>query len=446
MVELKSTQDTKQYMKDGIRYICENYKERGPGTKSERDAQEFLKGELEQWSDEVIMEDFKVSPHAFMGFISICVTLSFIAAGMFWFLPGSSLLAGLSSTAQIAIMAVPPVLMLFCLFMFLFEFLFYKEFVDFLFPTRISRNVYATRKPIGEVKRRIIFGGHTDGAWEWTFSLHGQLKTLAPVMGGSIIGMFAVFFVTLAYFISSLMAGEVAAYGDTGFQIAAIVLGVFSPFIFSMYFFINWRVIVDGANDNLTADYISMAVLKEMSDADFRFENTEVCCLLSGSEEAGLRGAKAFAKAHQKELQEIETVAITLDTMREIEQLQIYTRGCTGTIGDCEAVGDLLHEAGAAHGLDMKRADFYPGAVDAEAFSEYGVRACGFCGVNHDPKTYYHTRKDTWTNISEECINLSYEICLTAAKIYDEKGIRFYEDARTAAGKKNKAFPKAKMN
>ena len=199
-----------------------------------------------------------------------------------------------------------------------------------------------------------------------------------------------------------------------------------------MYFFINWRVVVDGANDNLSACYIAMGVLKEMSDNDFRFTDTEVGCLITGGEEAGLRGAKAFAKKHRQEFKDIETVVISLDTMREIEQLQIYTRGCTGTVKDSEAVGDLLFEAGRNNGIEMKRASLYPGAVDAEAFSKYDIRACGFCGVNHDPKTYYHTREDTWTNISEECINLSLDICLEAAKLYHSKGgIKSYEKNRS---------------
>lgn len=74
-----------------------------------------------------------------------------------------------------------------------------------------------------------------------------------------------------------------------------------------------------------------MGVLREMAEQNVRFEHTEVCALLTGSEEAGLRGALAYAKRHKRELQQVETVFIAMDTMREIEQLQIYTSGCTGT-------------------------------------------------------------------------------------------------------------------
>ena len=73
-------------------------------------------------------------------------------------------------------------------------------------------------------------------------------------------------------------------------------------------------------------------------------------------------------------------------------------------------------------GIDMPRAEIYPGAIDAEGFSMYGLTAAGFCGVNHDPKTYYHTRKDTPDNIGEDCIELSLKVCEETARLFDENG------------------------
>ena len=40
--------------------------------------------------------------------------------------------------------------------------------------------------------------------------------------------------------------------------------------------------------------------MKYLSDNDIRFENTEVVCMLAGSEEAGLRGSKAYFDAHPR--------------------------------------------------------------------------------------------------------------------------------------------------
>ncbi|NLO45219.1 MAG: M28 family peptidase [Clostridiales bacterium] len=412
------SQSTKDYMLDGIKHVCGAFKNRAPGTQSERDSQEYFKKELEKFSDEVIMEDFTVHPLAFMGFIPIAAFFFLVSIALYWLGPRSIWFSVAGVLLTFIAMA-----------MFFMEFLLYRELVDFMFPKRVSRNVYAVRKPSGDVKRRIIFGGHADAAFEWTYSLHGQLKTLAPVIFGSILGMFFAAGANLSLMIKTLASGAPSIEG--AWKAVGIILICFIPFGIAISFFINWRVIVDGANDNLSACYIAIGVLKEMSDDDFRYENTEVGCLITGSEESGLRGAKAFAKKHQKELKEVETVFIAMDTMREIEQLMVYTRGCTGTVHNCEAVGDLLRDAGLKAGVDMPRAGIYPGAVDAEAFTMHGIRAAGFCGVNHNPKTYYHTRHDTFENISPECIELSLKVCLEAAKLYDESGgIAVYEKAR----------------
>ncbi|MDE5669928.1 MAG: hypothetical protein K2I14_00465, partial [Eubacterium sp.] len=195
-----ASEATQKYMVDGIRYVCENFKERAPGTSSERKAQKYLAGELEKWSDKVEMEDFDLHPGAFMGWIPVAGVIGIISVIFFWLtyknvVPGSVL----------AIIATVFVLLsLACL---VIEFLMYREFVDFLFPKKTSRNVMARRAPKGEVKRRIIFGGHTDAANEWTYSLHGGLKSLAPVMGGSIGGLIAISIFDVVWVIYSLMGG-----------------------------------------------------------------------------------------------------------------------------------------------------------------------------------------------------------------------------------------------
>ena len=422
---LELSKDTAQYMVDGIRYVCDNFKNRYPGSQSERDAQAYFKSELEQWSDNVEMEDFDVYPHSFMGWIPPSGLIGIISVLLFTF-RGDSFASPIIAT----------VLTLLALSCFVFQFLLYRPFIDKLFPKKVSRNVMAKRAPSGELKRRIIFGGHADAAWEWTYSYYGQLKTLAPVMGGSIGGLFFISVMNIVWLVKSIMMGS-ANVDSTFWYVIGIIELVLIPFFFLIMFFINWKIVVDGANDNLSACYVAMGVLKEMADNDMRFENTEVCCLLTGSEEAGLRGALDYAKRHKEDLSDVETIYISMDTMREIEQLQVYTRGQTGTQKDSEEVGDLITEAGKNCGVDMPRAELYPGAVDAEGFSRHGLLAAGFCGVNHNPKTYYHTRLDTADNISEDCINLSLDICLECAKLYDEnQGLAKYYENRKA--KKNK--------
>lgn len=403
---------TYKYMADGIQYVCENFKDRCAGTHSERKAQQFFKSELENWADDVKIEDFDVHPYAFFGWIPLAGVICVISVIFYW-------LTFFKVTESGVLCVISLLLSLFAMACFLGEFLFYRKFVDFLFPKRTSRNVIAVRKSEGETKRRIIFCGHTDSSYEWTYSIHGGLKSLVPVILGSVGGMSLLCIFNIVWLVYHFASGD---YASKFWLVIGVIELLMIPFFVAVIFFINWEVVVDGANDNLSANYISAAVLKELSENGKRYENTEVCCLLTGSQESGLRGALEYAQSHLDSLKEIETVVVSMDTMREIDQLQIYTSGCTGTQKNSNAVGELLYEAGLNCGVEMKEAKLYAGAVDAEAFSRYGVEAAGLCAVNHNPKTYYHTRLDTYDNISQECINLSLDICLEAAELYDVNG------------------------
>ncbi len=402
-------QATMDYVVSGIRFVCENFKKRGPGTESERKAQDYLAGELRQWADEVTVEEFSLHPHAFMGFMPIAGVFMIISVILF-------AVNGRYPTAAAPIASA--VLALFSVLMFILEFMLYEEFIDFIFPMKKSKNVFAVRKPAGETKKRIVFGGHADAAWEWTFSLHGGKAALAPIIFGSILGMLFVFVTDIIYLVMKM------PQFNTAWTVISILQLLTIPFCIAILFFINWRVVVDGANDNLTACYSSIAVLKELAENDIRLENTEVCCIITGSEEAGLRGAKAFGKAHANELNKVETVMIPLETIREKEQLAVYNLDETGMVHNDESVCDLLIKAGRNVGIEMQRAPIYPGSTDAAAFTKAGFKAAGLGGVNHDPQTYYHTRYDSWDNISEDCIKKAIEICLETAYLYDKEGLK----------------------
>ena len=411
----EAAQSTRRYMMDGVRHVCGQYKNRLPGSQSERDAQAFFKRELEGYADEVVMEDFELHPHAFMGFIPLAAALMLLSVPLFLFSRGSVALAVLGA-------ALP----LLATLMFLFEFLFYRDFVDFLFPKRVSRNVYAARKPAGEVRRRIIFGGHTDAANEWRYSWLGEKTAVGLAIFGSVAAMLISLAANVVNAVYTVAANEAAASKwEGGWLVWSILLLVCVVPAVAISLFINYKIVVDGANDNLSANYVAMSVLKEMRESGLRFEHTEVACLLTGSEEAGLRGAKAFAKAHKAELSDpaVETVFIAMDTLREVEELRVCGFGCTGTVRNDKAVGRLIHDAGLACGVDIPDSELYPGAIDAEAFSMFGLRASGFTAVSHDAKRYYHTRQDTCDNMDEDCLVLSLNICKAAARLFDERGV-----------------------
>ena len=406
---MRNSRETMTYITRQIRYACETFINRCGGSPSERACQKHFFRELLKYSDTVREEEFSFHPRAFMGWIIPCGIMAVLSVALYW-------LRGLHTSILIPIAGFA--LTTLSLLTFVFEFVLYQKFSDPFYPKGTSANVYASRKPYGEVRRRIIFGGHADAAYEMTYCLQNNVRRMYAIFFGAIIGMLYTWLLSAAVLIASLALGPIELSGVTA-GLGFVAIG-FVPFFIAALFFINWNKIVDGANDNLTGCLICMSVLREMFIGGERLEHTEVCCLITGCEEEGLRGAAAFAKAHNEDLSDVETIFIAVDTLRETRHLKVYTRGMNGTQKNSEAVGLLLQQAGRRRGIRLTQPGWYPGATDAEAFSREGIASCGLCGVDHVPKTYYHTRHDTADNIDEGCIKVSLEICLEAARLYDK--------------------------
>lgn len=144
---------TQKYMVDGIRYVCENFKERAPGSHNERRAQKYLKTECEQWADKVEIEDFSLHPLAFMGWIPIAGIMCIITVICYW-------LTYKGYVASPALAIISLLLNAISVACFIVEFLMYREFIDFIFPSKTSKNVMARRAPKGEVKKNYLWRSH----------------------------------------------------------------------------------------------------------------------------------------------------------------------------------------------------------------------------------------------------------------------------------------------
>lgn len=397
---------TAKYMVDKITYICEKIGPRAPGSPEELKAQELMAKDLEQWADKVEIEGFTVHRQAFMGFIPFTVGMAIIATILFFFNP----LIGFILT----ILGFIPLVL---------EFLMYKQFIDPLFKGHPSHNVIATRKSSGETKKRIIFVGHSDSQYEWILNYKlggtGMKLFLIPAVVGLIVCCVS----SLVKFLVIDVKGVTTPGVETFFLVLGIVLCVFIVPYVGFLFFQSYTKSVPGANDNLSGCLSSMAVLKLMAESDVRFENTEVRVMLSGSEEAGLRGAKAYAKKHEKELKEIETVVVACDTMRDLEYMAVYDRDLSGTLKHDSQVKALVKKAALNCGYDVPYSSIYLGACDAAAFTQRGIKATGFAAMDPTPPRYYHTRLDSPELLIPEALKVGAEVLLETACLYDEEGL-----------------------
>ena len=388
----------------GIKKICKDVGPRPAGSEQEHEAQKLMAAELDGACDKVEIEPFDVHPGAFLGWILTDGIMMIAAIVLFFF--------GMSAIA-LALCALS-------LIFAIVEFLLYKKLLDPFFPKKTSHNVVAVRKPKGEVKRRIIFSGHADSANEWRFTYYGGSKLLVPIIGLSFVGIL----LGLVLGIWAVAAGHAFSAADSGaLNVMRYVFLAWIPILFTALFFENKKRPVMGANDDLTGCFISMAVVKYMQQHDIRFENTEVWVVLTGSEEAGLRGAKAFCKAHKNELSDVETVFVGLDTIRDYDFAAVYSRDLTGTVKNDAGACALVKEAAKQTGLDLPYKSVFFGATDAAAITQAGMKAVSVAAMDPAPAKYYHTRLDTADNLDIKTVEAVLGVALETAFLFDEKGL-----------------------
>lgn len=388
----------------GIKKICKDVGPRPAGSEQEHEAQKLMAAELDGACDKVEIEPFDVHPGAFLGWILTDGIMMIAAIVLFFF--------GMSAIA-LALCALS-------LIFAIVEFLLYKKLLDPFFPKKTSHNVVAVRKPKGEVKRRIIFSGHADSANEWRFTYYGGSKLLVPIIGLSFVGIL----LGLVLGIWAVAAGHAFSAADSGaLNVMRYVFLAWIPILFTALFFENKKRPVMGANDDLTGCFISMAVVKYMQQHDIRFENTEVWVVLTGSEEAGLRGAKAFCKAHKNELSDVETVFVGLDTIRDYDFAAVYSRDLTGTVKNDAGACALVKEAAKQTGLDLPYKSVFFGATDAAAVTQAGMKAVSVAAMDPAPAKYYHTRLDTADNLDTKTVEAVLGVALETAFLFDEKGL-----------------------
>ncbi len=400
------------YTIKSVKNVAKAYGPRPVGSESDAKAREYFKADMAKFCDEYKEEPFRCSDKAFMSWVPIGVVLLLVATVLFVFgMPAVSL----------AVSALN-------VFFIVLEFFLYKPVLDIFFKKKESANLVGVRKASGETKKRIIFSGHTDSAFEWTYTYHGGRPAVALIM---VVAVVSIVVSLVASVIAIVQSGainiSVVFLNDntllTAFAIAMLVL---LPFQVAAFFFTNYKMPVVGANDDLTGCFIALAVSKFMTDNDIRFENTEVQVLLAGGEEAGLRGSKAYAKAHKDELKDdsVETVFVSIDTIRDFDFMKIIDRDLNGLVKNDARVAALIKEGASIAGYDNVDSGVISlGSTDSAALSQIGVPAATFIAMDPTPARYYHTRLDTEENLDPKTIEAGVKIALETAFLFDEKGI-----------------------
>ncbi|HOX37791.1 MAG TPA: M28 family peptidase [Candidatus Brocadiia bacterium] len=386
------------------KFICDVIDRCGPRpscSDAEKKAGRMYADAIRNCCDEVRTESFECHPHAFVGFIPFLVPLYFLALVFYWRAP-------LASVVFMAVLAAS----------FFFEFIRYRRFLDPLFPKRSGENVYGVIRPSGQAKRRIIFAGHLDSAYE--FNIWLLFKSAGVALCVLSIALSMVFFAACAgkviagnrpeWFFD--LCGRIALFGFPLFTLN-LVFHTYKP--------------VPGAGDNLSACAVTVGMAKTLAGArkggGFFPRNTEVVLMGTSSEEAGLRGALAYCEAHMAEMKSLPTLFVSLESFHDENELKIVRGGMTPYVKHPKDVVDDFVKAGKDMGLNIPVVVIPFGAADCAEFQRRGIPSVGVIGIpTKKLPPYYHTRYDTPEVVSPAALQRAMELSLRFLELREGKG------------------------
>jgi hypothetical protein len=392
------------YMYDLVARVMEEIGPRESCSEAEKVCGRLVRSEFEPVCDGVEVERFTCSPKAFLGFFPFLVLAYFAGVGLYYVLPPISL-----------------ILSALCLGVLFFEVVRYHEVIDPLFPHREGENIAGRIIPSGKVERRVIVSAHLDSAYEF--------KVWYWFKGFSLAIMIVAFLAPLLLLAASL--GRTISHSNgvphsTIYVLLGIILIALAPVV-GIFAFFHTSDVVPGAMDNMAGISVVAGLGRYLSDAkasgQYELRNTEVVLLATSSEEAGLRGAKRYARKHRQELSELPTFGIFLDGICDEEYLTVFKREVwPGARHDGHLVA-MANEAAAANGFDMKNGVLPVGASDAAAFSLAGIPSvCICCQDNSHLVPNYHTRLDTIEYVHPESMAVALQIVIEMVKQLDAKG------------------------
>ncbi len=390
-------------MKAWIAEICEAVGPRIAGSAQEAQAARLVAKRLEAVADEVTVEEVPIHIGVLAGLTNLLVGGVVVAAALYWFVPPLSTVL-LPLVLLILYLSRPKA----------------KDVIDFLFPRGTSQNVVAKLHPSESVKRRVIFSGHHDSAY--------QMPLLSPPWKGrayTLQNMATAAVIWLALLSLAKTIGQLAGWrflwtgmgrwapGDC-FMVPGL-LGVGLAIFFRQMSVSNTPVL--GAGDNLSAVAVAVRVLESLAAA--RPHHTEVWTTSFGAEEIGAKGSRAFVERYARELQ--DAYVINMETLGGGD-LAIIQREVSVLASHSQEAIALLQRAGQRVGMSLCPMVIEMGDTDAASFSRAGFRAATLYGRDETGLfVFWHTPEDNVQNISPENLEQALGICLAVvAELEDE--------------------------
>jgi aminopeptidase YwaD len=376
--------------------IIARYGPRLAGSRACKDAAGLLYKELARHCDTVQYQRFQFRPRAFFGHLEFIPVLYILSTLLLWL--GFIYLAWAG--------------FLFLIFVFTVQFVFYKRFLDPLYTRAEGVNVIGTLEPAGPVTQQIIISGHHDSARIFRLLAFNAQIYAITISGAVITGVLTALALGFAV-VFGLLGGMVDGY----LGILRWIVPFVGIFFLPLFFFLSSEV-TPGAGDNLISSsmLVTLAeVFAGLKRGRQRLNQTRLRFISFDAEESGVRGARAYARTHKKELQRIPTYNFNMDSIFDVTQLKFLTWDINGTVrlsgkmaAECVAVADELGYTARPYRLVLGM-----GGTDAAEMARVGVHATSLVALRTDffqPRVTYHTPDDTAQNLDPKAVGAALKI------------------------------------
>ena len=416
---MKADNSYSEYMNDIIEHICQKFGPRYSSSQAERDANIWIKDELDNFADETFIDEYEVRPAMYpQGFIKITGILGFISPFFMIF--------------QFPFPILSAIFVILGIWVLYSEMMLMKGWIWLFFKKKTSSNVFGIIKPTEEAKFRLIFEGHTDSAKEMNIASYPpNLRKLIAIIGVYFLAHTIIF--SIWKFTYQIVGGINLFIFNTPIISWTIIDVIYFSSLVVIFPFFIWiligflgKTVVLGANDNLSATAVTLAIGKYLSNN--RPKNVEIWIGSQGSEEVGDKGAGAFVKKYGKKGILDDSFTVVLECCGAAEAMAIIERDMHRAVYDKD-INNLLEKAynlvreENPDLLKLKRVNLKIGACDACQYIHEGYKASAMFGIEekNNKAVNWHSVKDTPENIEKIVLKDFLDVSLKFVDLIDKK-------------------------
>ncbi len=381
--------------------ILSESSERLPSTPGEAYSARLILNELKNYCDETSEESFNTHLRVGTLLLKILCLLLIISAIVF---------KTATSKGSVIPVCICTVLSVLIFSVFAYKFFFDGKVLDSLFPKRMSLNVFAKRYSHSKAQNRVVLVARADAPKKQRFFLY-KTNLTTVLLGLCVLGNTFTFCSCVMFLFSG------APENNPVFSFLATVSFLFSVFYLAAILLVHPTKAASGLSSSIIPAATITAIMKQMSENNFRYNQTEFCCLIVGSEYSNHAGAYAFAAKHKKLMRDIPTVFIPVEELTTSKNLAIFFKDGSGNEGSKDTA-NIMSDACENLNLDIHKESTIIGTSSFTPFTVHHFASCSL-GTSKKYINKCFSSKDLLSNVSRKTIFDAANILMETTNYYD---------------------------